>query len=84
MYIEAAIKIFGCWTSDLAQRWDDDDLPEVKQVAQSMSTRLRDLAGSQHIEVQERVSMNEQPFRDDFLIARIALGLQCTPVAGVY
>lgn len=55
MYIQAAIKIFGFWASELAQRWDEDDLPTVKSAAESISERMAALVRSPHIEVQERV-----------------------------
>ena len=54
-YIQAATKVFGYWTSELAQNWDNDALPEIRQVVESMSTRMKDLASSVHVEVQERV-----------------------------
>ena len=54
-YIQAATKIFGHWTSELAQNWDNDALPEIRQVVESMSTRMKDLASNVHVEVQERV-----------------------------
>ncbi|CAA7268078.1 unnamed protein product [Cyclocybe aegerita] len=62
MYIQAAVKIFGFWVEDLATRWADDRLPEVKQGVESILTRLKELAGSQHIEVQERAANALQLF----------------------
>ncbi|KAF8956094.1 adaptin N terminal region-domain-containing protein [Flammula alnicola] len=62
VYIQAAVKIFGFWASESAQRWDDDDLPEVKQVVASILSRMRELASSQHIEVQERAANAVQLF----------------------
>lgn len=56
MYIQAALKVFGFWASELARRWDDESLPEVKQVVESVIIRVSELSSSQHIEVQERVS----------------------------
>jgi AP-3 complex subunit delta-1 len=54
-YIQAAAKIFGFWASEIAQKWDDNDLPEVKQATESILNCVRRLSTSQHIEVQERV-----------------------------
>ncbi|KAF9566934.1 Ap3d1 protein [Agrocybe pediades] len=62
VYIQAAIKVFGFWASELAQQWDDDNLPEVKQVVESVLSRVKELAGSQHIEVQERAANALQLF----------------------
>ncbi|RXW22674.1 hypothetical protein EST38_g3183 [Candolleomyces aberdarensis] len=56
VYIQAATKIFGYWTSELAQNWDNDDLPEVRQIVESMLPRMKDLASSIHVEVQERAA----------------------------
>jgi AP-3 complex subunit delta-1 len=55
VYIQSATKVFGCWASEVAQRWDDEDLPEVKQVVEQIISRMREFATSEHIEVQERV-----------------------------
>lgn len=58
VYIQAAMKIFGYWAAELAERWEDDDLQEVKTVVESILARLSDLVSSPHIEVQERVSVD--------------------------
>lgn len=55
VYIQAATKIFGHWTAELAQRWDDDDLREVKETIATIVSRVAELSSSPHIEVQERV-----------------------------
>jgi len=55
VYIHSATKAFGLWASDLAKNWDDEDLSEVKRVVDQIITRMRELATSEHIEVQERV-----------------------------
>lgn len=55
MYIQAATKVFGHWAAEIAQRWEDDDLQEVKGLVEFIMTRVSDFIGSPHIEVQERV-----------------------------
>jgi len=55
MYIQAALKIFGHWTSELAQSWTEDKLQQVKEIAQATFDRLCELKSSSSIEVQERV-----------------------------
>jgi AP-3 complex subunit delta len=55
VYIHSATKAFGLWASELAQKWDDEDLSQVKQVVDQIITRMREFATSEHIEVQERV-----------------------------
>ncbi|KIM47679.1 hypothetical protein M413DRAFT_416871 [Hebeloma cylindrosporum] len=56
VYIHSATKAFGLWASELAQKWDDEDLPEVKQVVDQIISRMREFATSEHIEVQERAA----------------------------
>jgi AP-3 complex subunit delta-1 len=55
VYIQAATKVFGHWAAELAERWNDSDLPEVKSVVVSILSSMRDFIDSPHIEVQERV-----------------------------
>lgn len=55
MYIQASVKIFGRWAVELAERWIDDDLSEVKNVVQLMVSRVAELVNSPDIEIQERV-----------------------------
>lgn len=55
MYIQAALKIFGVWTAELAQSWNDEELLDLKVKVKSTIERMQVLANSEHIEVQERV-----------------------------
>jgi AP-3 complex subunit delta-1 len=57
MYIQALLKIFGSWAIEVAQRWGDNDLKDLKDKVKSIIDRMRELAASRHIEVQERVSI---------------------------
>ncbi|KXN90087.1 AP-3 complex subunit delta-1 [Leucoagaricus sp. SymC.cos] len=56
VYIQAAIKTFGFWTSELAQRWDEDELPAVQNATEMITERMDALVSSPHIEVQERAA----------------------------
>jgi AP-3 complex subunit delta-1 len=56
VYIHAATKVFGFWSSELAQRWDDDDLPRVRDTVDFVVERLHEYVTSPDIEVQERAS----------------------------
>jgi AP-3 complex subunit delta-1 len=56
VYIQAATKIFGFWATEVAERWTDEDLPEVKGIVDLIVSRVTELVTSPHIEVQERVS----------------------------
>lgn len=58
MYIQAATKIFGFWAAELAQQWDDNNLPEVKETVETILTGMRQLVNNRHIEVQERVRVH--------------------------
>lgn len=58
VYLQAALKIFGVWTADLAERWDNDDLPKVKNMVDTLVERLGEFAANPDIEVQERVDLH--------------------------
>ena len=53
--IQSAAKIFGYWAVDLANRWDDDDLSNVKNTVETTVSCLQKLASDPDFEVQERV-----------------------------
>lgn len=55
MYVQSMTKIFGFWASELGQRWNDDELPELKRTVMSIQDRVGEFAVCQDIEVQERV-----------------------------
>lgn len=57
VYIHAATKIFGYWASDLAERWDDDRLPDVKEIVNMVVEQVSVFTSSPYIEVQERVGV---------------------------
>ena len=61
VYIQAATKVFGFWATELAERWNEDDLPEVKSVVDLVISRVGELVSSPHIEVQERVNAPPLP-----------------------
>ncbi|KAF7784263.1 hypothetical protein Agabi119p4_428 [Agaricus bisporus var. burnettii] len=56
IYVQAAIKVFGFWASELAERWEEDDLSRVLAAVESISERMNVFASSPHIEVQERAA----------------------------
>ncbi|GAW04764.1 Adaptor protein complex AP-3 delta subunit [Lentinula edodes] len=67
VYIQAATKIFGFYAAEVAQRWIDDDLHEVKAVVQMVIERVGPFVSSSHIEVQERAANTLQLF--NFILA---------------
>ncbi|KAJ7170232.1 Ap3d1 protein [Mycena filopes] len=62
VYIQSTAKIFGHWAAEVAQRWDDDDLPEVKSMVDSIIGRVREFVSNPHVEVQERAANTLQLF----------------------
>jgi AP-3 complex subunit delta len=61
VYIQAATKVFGYWAVEVAQRWEDDDLQEVKEVVDLIMTHISHFVSSPHVEVQERVRLLLSP-----------------------
>ncbi|KAJ6502639.1 adaptin N terminal region-domain-containing protein [Mycena vulgaris] len=62
VYIQATSKIFGHWAAEVAQRWDDDDLPEVKSMVDLIIERVHEFVSNTHVEVQERAANTLQLF----------------------
>ncbi|KAH8101043.1 Adaptor protein complex AP-3 delta subunit [Phellopilus nigrolimitatus] len=56
VYIHSAAKVFGIWAVELANHWDEDDLPEVKASVESIVSGLQEFASSPDFEVQERAA----------------------------
>ncbi|KDQ63013.1 hypothetical protein JAAARDRAFT_75593 [Jaapia argillacea MUCL 33604] len=56
VYLHAATKVFGYWAAELAQRWDDAALPDVKQTVDMVISRATEFASSPDMEVQERAA----------------------------
>ncbi|KAG6911280.1 hypothetical protein DXG01_002119 [Tephrocybe rancida] len=63
VYIQSATKIFGTWAASVAQRWEDDDLADVKSMVEQLTSRLGELVSNPHIDVQERAANSLQLFR---------------------
>jgi hypothetical protein len=57
VYVHSAAKIFAFWAIELADRWNDDELPYVKSVVDETMEGLQPFILSAESEVQERVSM---------------------------
>ncbi|KAI9060492.1 Adaptor protein complex AP-3 delta subunit [Trametes sanguinea] len=62
VYLQAALKVFGSWAAELADRWDDDDLPKVQGTVNDIVERLSDFVTHPDIEVQERAAEMLQLF----------------------
>ncbi|KLO06308.1 Adaptor protein complex AP-3 delta subunit [Schizopora paradoxa] len=62
VYIQSAAKIFGTWAAGLTERWDEDDLPELKKVVGSTIDYLRAFSSNPNFEVQERATNIMQLF----------------------
>lgn len=81
VYIHAATKIFGYWTADVAERWDDNLLPEVRDAVDMVIECVSVFAASPHIEVQERVS---HAFRLRESSSIVSPPLSCRPQTQYY
>ncbi|KAI0354633.1 Ap3d1 protein [Trametes cingulata] len=62
VYVHASMKVFGSWAAELAERWDDDDLPRVQGIVNDILERLTSFATHPDIEVQERAAEALQLF----------------------
>jgi AP-3 complex subunit delta len=54
-YIQAAVKLFGAWSMDLSQDWDNRKIQDVQEVVDTLISRLKSFTSHSEIEVQERV-----------------------------
>ena len=52
--------MFAFWAAETAKRWDNDDLPRVRQQVDYVIGRLQELTADPNIEVQERVGVRKQ------------------------
>ncbi|KAM5535884.1 hypothetical protein V8D89_010502 [Ganoderma adspersum] len=56
VYLHAAMKVFGSWTAELADRWDDDDLSRVRGAVDDAIERFSSFVTHADIDVQERAA----------------------------
>ncbi|THH03450.1 hypothetical protein EW145_g6241 [Phellinidium pouzarii] len=56
VYIQSTAKVFGTWATELANRWDEDDLQELKESVEAIIAGLRTFASHSDFEVQERAA----------------------------
>lgn len=63
IYLQSAAKIFGVWAINIAERWDEDELPDVKRVVEIIITAVQSFVGSEDIEVQESVGLATELFQ---------------------
>ena len=61
VYLQAAIKVFGSWAAELADRWDDEDLSQVRSTVDTVVEQVSIFASNADIEVQERVREQISP-----------------------
>jgi AP-3 complex subunit delta-1 len=55
--VQSALKVFGYWASDRAERWDESAGPVVLREVERTCDGLRAFAARTDSEVQERVSV---------------------------
>jgi hypothetical protein len=70
VYVHAATKVFASWAAETAKRWDNDDLPKVKQQVDYVVERLQEFAANPNIEVQERVRIFGMEQRIRLILAK--------------
>jgi hypothetical protein len=56
VYLQSTLKVFSCWTYELAGRWDDSQLRRVEMTVTAILDAIASFASHADIEVQERVS----------------------------
>lgn len=55
IFIQAVLKVFGVWAVDLATRWNNDFLPEVRKTVEHVLSALQAYVKHDNTEIQERV-----------------------------
>ncbi|CAK5264345.1 unnamed protein product, partial [Mycena citricolor] len=56
VYIHASSKIFGYWAGQVAERWDEEDLVEVKSAVELILSSVGEFVSNTDVEVQERAA----------------------------
>ncbi len=56
-YIQAAVKLFGSWSMELSQDWDNGKIQDAREVVGSLISRLENFTSHSEVEVQERVRL---------------------------
>ena len=56
-YLQAAVKLFGSWSMELSQDWDNGRIQDVKEIVDTLISRLETFTSHTEIEVQERVRL---------------------------
>ncbi|KAF7307227.1 AP-3 complex subunit delta [Mycena indigotica] len=62
VYIQTISKIFGSWAAEVAERWDDEDMVEVKSTVDLIINGIKVFTGNADVEVQERAANTLQLF----------------------
>ncbi|KAI0348238.1 Ap3d1 protein [Trametopsis cervina] len=56
VYLQSALKVFGAWSAELADQWDDDNLSKVNEAVGTVLERIGDFSTNNDLEVQERAA----------------------------
>ncbi len=54
-YIQAAVKLFGSWSMELSRDWDNGRIQDVREIVNTLISRLENFTSHSEVEVQERV-----------------------------
>ena len=63
VYIQAAVKLFGTWSIELSQDWDSGKIQDIREVVDTVISRLKNFTSHPEIEVQERVRLIDAFFK---------------------
>ncbi|KAI0286853.1 Ap3d1 protein [Russula aff. rugulosa BPL654] len=55
-YIQAAVKLFGSWSMELSQDWDNGRIQDVRETVDTLISRLEIFTSHSEVEVQERAA----------------------------
>ncbi|KAI9513115.1 adaptin N terminal region-domain-containing protein [Russula earlei] len=70
VYLQTAVKLFGAWSMELSQNWDNGRLQDVREVVDTLISRLKTFTSHFEIDVQERAANAVQLF--NFIRADLA------------
>jgi AP-3 complex subunit delta-1 len=63
VYIQAAVKLFGTWSIELSEDWDSGKIQDIREVVDTVISRLKNFTSHPEIEVQERVRRIDALFK---------------------
>jgi hypothetical protein len=62
-YLQAAVKLFGSWSMELSEDWDSGRIQDIREVVDTLISRLENFTSHSEVEVQERVRQIDAVFK---------------------